>query len=110
MVVVCLQTSFDRRARLPLTKQLKIKMVQCGRCDKKFKLEIALKKHIEKCKNVIKVASSQKRKQLHRCEICEKNLACMASLRSHIKHVHEESKKFECETCKKSFSQNVHLR
>ena len=82
-------------------------MGQCGRCGKKFKLEIALKKHSENC---LKVNNELNEAKVHKCDICEKLFARKNVLKEHFYNVHGKSKELSCETCGEMFYQKIQLR
>lgn len=109
----------------------------CNICNKKYKQEMNLTKHLksvhnigeeidenkdnkcyicnnDKCyssKNKLKrhIDTIHNKKQEVMCDMCEKKFASKDSLNSHIKLVHEKSQVVNCLTCNKVFSCNASL-
>ncbi|CAB0044964.1 unnamed protein product [Trichogramma brassicae] len=74
----------------------------CKICQKTYKGEVSLKRHINKTHKSIRP---------HECKICQKSFARKSNLNVHIDMVHDRSKPFECEICHKAFSSKgyVHI-
>ena len=65
-----------------------------------------------KCKNCYKTFNSKKDLKLYtkrdhpqdiKCKLCENNCERYSDLEAHIKATHETNRKYECETCGKTF-------
>ena len=70
---------------------------QCNTCEKSFRSEYELKKHIEMVHEKVRIL----------CEICNK---AVVNVKSHISNVHEGEKNFKCEICDKMNSSKSNLQ
>ena len=68
---------------------------KCEICDKEFKKNNGLKRHVKVVHNFVKE---------HQCNICQKVFMLQTQLNSHVKIVHENKKYHKCKSCEKSFS------
>jgi len=71
---------------------------QCYICQKSLKSDQGLKIHIQTHKKAL------------RCSICLKMFSAQMVLNNHIKTIHKNPGKFECEMCDKKFNQKINLK
>ena len=76
----------------------------CDICEKKFNTDTNLRRHFYAIHNVSSMTNSQQ------CNICTKAFNTQQKLTLHIHTVHESHKDHKCESCRKSFSQAIHLK
>jgi KRAB domain-containing zinc finger protein len=68
----------------------------CMKCGKKFTSSHSLDKH--------KTKFHSKTPKLFTCVICYKNYEFRSQLESHLKRIHDDSRKINCSKCGKKFS------
>ena len=74
--------------------------VFCKECDMCFASNLILRRHLESVHQGI----------VYNCKTCNKLFKSLAAMTRHSKTHKESLKKHECDTCKKVFSRNEHLR
>ena len=80
---------------------VKDKNVQCATCNKKFRTEFHLSKH---------VANIHQSREMYTCDRCGEMYRYKRSLCTHYMTVHTNQRNFMCEQCPNTFASDVALR
>ena len=86
----------EKKTEVPFVKEK-----HCKSCDKSFKKNIYLKRHIAQVHDKIKNT---------KCFQCNKTFFHHQDLKIHTMAVHDKIKNFKCKSCEKTFSQKGNMK
>ena len=93
-----LKTAAKVAATMP--KKINNNHFRCKACQKGFKLEIELRRHIQQ---------QHEKNQYFQCRECDKKFTFKTKLKRHKNEVHDKSMPFKCQECDKKFTRKDYL-
>ena len=72
-----------------------------------FEMEFDMKSHVSK--NVGEIMEDKSATEDRQCHQCFKVLSSKRAMTRHMKHVHENSRRYACETCDRRFNSKILL-